>query len=119
MLDEIEDSIFLMKVEAGQFIYYYVNRAATEFSGITMDNAGQTFFEVNTPEMASFLQHKYSRVLTERRTIRYEEGFLLPGGKMSGESILNPIYDERGNIEFVFSVTRDTFELTAREEMAQ
>ncbi len=108
MLDEIDDSVFVMKVDAGQFKYYYVNRAASEFSGITMDDAGRTFYESNSPEMANFLHQKYSRVLTERRTIRYEEGFLLPSGKVSGESILNPIFDKEGNIEYVFSVTRDT-----------
>ncbi len=108
MLDEIEDSVFVMKIDAGQFKYYYVNRAASEFSGITMDDAGRTFYESNSLEMANFLHQKYSRVLTERRTIRYEEGFLLPSGKVSGESILNPIFDEEGNIEYVFSVTRDT-----------
>jgi len=113
MLDEIEDSVFVMKVDAGQFKYFYVNRAATEFSGITMDDAGRTFHESNPPEMANFLHHKYSRVLTERGTIRYEEGFLLPSGKISGESILNPIFDENGNVEYVFSVTRDT---TARQQ---
>ncbi|RKP51452.1 phosphodiesterase [Cohnella endophytica] len=110
MLDEIEDSIFVMKVDDGQFKYYYVNHAATEFSGITMDEVGRTFYEVNTLEMANYLQQKYSRVLTERQTNRYEEGFLLPSGKVSGESILNPIFDEHGNVEFVFSVTRDTSE---------
>lgn len=108
MLDEIEDSIFVMKVDAGQFKYYYVNRAATEFSGVTMDEAGRTILETNTPDMANYLQTMYSRVLTDRRTVKYEEGFLLPSGKASGESILSPIYDEQGNVEYVFCVTRDT-----------
>lgn len=108
MLDEIEDSVFVMKVDAGQFKYYYVNRAATEFSGITQDDAGRTLFETNTLEMANYLHSMYSRVVNDRRTVKYEEGFVLPSGKVSGESILNPIYDKHGNVEYVFCVTRDT-----------
>lgn len=43
MLDDIEDSIYIMKVTGAEITYYYVNNAATKFSGITMDQMGTSF----------------------------------------------------------------------------
>ncbi|MDQ6419868.1 EAL domain-containing protein [Paenibacillus sp. LHD-117] len=108
MLDEIEDSIYIMEVDGINFTYFYVNRAATTLSGITMDAFGLTFEDVNSPEMASYLRIKYSKVLLSRKPIRFEDGVKLPNGLISGESILNPILDHAGNVKYIFSVTRDT-----------
>ncbi|MFC5530516.1 putative bifunctional diguanylate cyclase/phosphodiesterase [Cohnella yongneupensis] len=116
LTDEMEDSIYIMKVDAGQFRYVFVNRAATRLSGITMDAVGKSFFEANTPEMAVYLQPKYSRVVQERRAIRFEDGNVLPNGVVSGESILNPIYGETGEVEYVVSITRDTSERRGYED---
>lgn len=110
LTDEIEDSIYIMEADRGQFRYVFVNQAATRLSGITMEAVGQTFYEANTPEMARYLQQKYSRVVRERRAIRFEDGHVLPNGVVSGESILNPICDETGHVRYVLSVTRDTTE---------
>jgi diguanylate cyclase (GGDEF)-like protein/PAS domain S-box-containing protein len=117
MLDEIEDSIFVMRVDSSTFRYYYINRAATELSGITMDAAGQTFFETNKSQMADFLHKNYTRVLSERTTIKYEDGFVLPNGVVSGESILTPIFEENGQIEFILCITRNTTERKKYEDL--
>lgn len=117
MLDEIEDSIYIMKVDAMDFRYYYVNQAATRFSGITMDAVGLTFYDLNPDRMAKYLHKKYSKVLFERKTVKYEDGFVMPNGKLSGESILTPIFDENDNIAFVFCVTRDITERKEHENM--
>ncbi|CAH1201987.1 hypothetical protein PAECIP111891_01873 [Paenibacillus allorhizoplanae] len=117
MLDGIEDSIYIMKVTGAEITYYYVNNAATKFSGITMDQMGTTFFESNSSQMADYLYNKYARVVDERRTIRYEDGVILPNGNLSGESILTPILDEHGNASFIFSVTRDITERKQHENI--
>ncbi|WP_424769260.1 putative bifunctional diguanylate cyclase/phosphodiesterase [Paenibacillus sp. sgz302251] len=117
MLDEIEDSIYVMKVENNNFKYYYVNQSATRMSGVTMAAVGQTFFERFSNQMANYLQEIYSAVLTERKTIRYEDGFVLPDGRISGENILTPIMNEKGEIEYVFCVTRDITERKEHENM--
>lgn len=117
MLDEIEDSIYIMKVDAMDFRYYYVNQAATRFSGITMDAVGLTFYDLNPDRMAKYLHKKYSKVLFERKTVKYEDGFVMPNGKIGGESILTPIFDENDNIAFVFCVTRDITERKEHENM--
>ncbi|OAS16108.1 putative bifunctional diguanylate cyclase/phosphodiesterase [Paenibacillus oryzisoli] len=117
MLDDIEDSIYIMKVTGAEITYYYVNNAATKFSGITMEQMGTTFFESNPGHMADYLYKKYARAVNECRTIRYEDGLLLPNGMLSGESILTPILDEHGKASFIFSVTRDITERKQHENI--
>lgn len=43
MLDDIEDSIYIMRVDGADLRYYYVNRSATHFSGRSMEDVGLTF----------------------------------------------------------------------------
>ncbi|SEO73945.1 bifunctional diguanylate cyclase/phosphodiesterase [Paenibacillus sp. OV219] len=108
MLDEISDTVFIMKVNGMELTYYYMNRAASLLTNITMeDAAGKTFFERYETPMADYLYRKYGKVLTERTVIRYEDGVVMPNGTMSGETVLTPIYDESGAIAYIFSVTRD------------
>lgn len=117
MMDNMEDSIYIMSVDGSDIKYYYVNRAATKFSGITMDAVGLTFFDTNTSQMANYLHKKYTRVVTERRTIKYEDGVVLPNGMLSGESILTPIFNESGDMEFIVTVTRDITERKQHENL--
>ncbi|WP_281888441.1 bifunctional diguanylate cyclase/phosphodiesterase [Paenibacillus sp. YYML68] len=117
LLVDMQDSIYVMEVDPQQqFRYVFVNRAATLFSGISMAHAGRTFFDTNEPEMAAFLHQKYSRVLRERTSLRFEDGVRLPNGLLSGESILTPIMDEQGRITQIVCVTRDTTERKRMEE---
>jgi diguanylate cyclase (GGDEF)-like protein len=117
MLDEIEDSVYIMKVDSTVFRYCYVNRAATRNSGITMDAVGLTFFEANPIQKANHLHKKYSKVLSEQKTVTFEDGFVLPNGFLSGESFLTPIFNETHDIEFIFCLTRDTTERIKHENI--
>jgi diguanylate cyclase (GGDEF)-like protein/PAS domain S-box-containing protein len=117
MMDNMEDSIYIMSVDGSDIKYYYVNRAATKFSGITMNAVGLTFFDTNTSQMANYLHKKYTRVITERRTIKYEDGVVLPNGMLSGESVLTPIFNESGDMEFIVTVTRDITERKQHENL--
>lgn len=117
MMDNMEDSIYIMSVDGSDIKYYYVNHAATKFSGITMDAVGLTFFDTNSSQMANYLHKKYTRVVTERRTIKYEDGVVLPNGMLSGESILTPIFNESGDMEFIVTVTRDITERKKQENL--
>ncbi|MCY9656873.1 bifunctional diguanylate cyclase/phosphodiesterase [Paenibacillus chondroitinus] len=117
MLDDIEDSIYIMKVDGADLKYYYVNRAATHFSGRSMEDVGLTFFDTNASHMANYLHKKYMRVVKERRTVKYEDGFVLPNGMLSGESILTPIFDENDNLTYIFTVTRDITERKIHENL--
>lgn len=117
MLDDIEDSIYIMKVDGADLKYYYVNRSATHFSGRSMEDVGLTFFDTHASPMANYLNKKYMRVVKERRTVKYEDGFVLPNGMLSGESILTPIFDENDNLTYIFTVTRDITERKIHENL--
>ncbi|WP_052487537.1 putative bifunctional diguanylate cyclase/phosphodiesterase [Gordoniibacillus kamchatkensis] len=116
-LDEIDDSIYIMKVENGEFTYSYVNRPATRFSGITTEDVGSTFFAKNSEQMAHYLHRKYSRAVAERTAIRFEAGVVMPNGMVSGESIVTPIFGEDGEVEYVVCVTRDITAFKKTEEL--
>ncbi|MDO3412284.1 EAL domain-containing protein [Saccharibacillus sp. CPCC 101409] len=109
MLNALEDCVYVMAVDDEQFRYHYVNSAAAEISGIRPEHIGKTFHDVyaNEPQMGQYLHHKYHKVVDERRSLRFADGTLLPNGALSGESILTPMFDEHGEIEYVVCVTRD------------
>ncbi|GGO01442.1 putative bifunctional diguanylate cyclase/phosphodiesterase [Saccharibacillus kuerlensis] len=109
LLHAIEDCIYLMNWDGEQFRYRYVNRAAAKLSGIGPEHEGRTFFEVfeHEPEMGRYLHQKYLKVVDERRSVRFEDGILLPSGALSGESILSPIFNDQGEVQAVACMTRD------------
>ncbi|MEJ8305268.1 putative bifunctional diguanylate cyclase/phosphodiesterase [Saccharibacillus sacchari] len=108
-LHALEDCIYVMDWDGEHFRYRYVNRAAAVLSQIGSEHMGQTFAEAyaHEPEMGKYLHHKYMKVVDERVSIRFADGTLLPTGALSGESILSPIFGERGEVTAVVCVTRD------------
>ncbi len=113
----ISDLVFLMAVEKDlRFKYVMINQAAKRFSGITEDAYGKFFEDIYPPEMADFLANKYRQAVFAKKPIVYEDSYLLPDGKMSGESILTPIFDEQGVCTHVLSITRDITERKRFEE---
>ncbi|MGC5327472.1 EAL domain-containing protein [Brevibacillus sp. SYSU BS000544] len=113
----ISDMVFLMSVEEGsRFRYYLMNRSAMEFSGLTEEAYGKKFEDVNNPQMAHFLTIKYQQAVTERKPIWYEDSVTLPNGKVSGESVLTPIFNEKGICTHVISLTRD---ITQRKQFEE
>jgi len=108
--DAMEDLVYIMAVENRQFVYCYVNRKAELFSGITKEYMGKNFFELYSErdqyEMAQYLHNKYSKVLIQAQSVRFDEGHLLPTGTLSGDSIISPIFDELQNITHLVCITR-------------
>jgi diguanylate cyclase (GGDEF)-like protein len=98
-----------MAYEHSEFRYAYVNRSASLFSGVTEADLGKTFSEFYAyhPDMAQYLHSKYMKVITERKSVRFDDGYLMPNGNLSGESIISPIYNQAGEIVYVVCVTRD------------
>ncbi|WP_046214259.1 putative bifunctional diguanylate cyclase/phosphodiesterase [Paenibacillus wulumuqiensis] len=117
-LDATEDLIYVMRVEPGRFVYHFLNEAASRFSGVTSRDLGKSFFEVyaQQPEMAQYLHHKYNRVLAHGESMRFEDGYLLPNGLLSGESIISPIYNEEQVITHLICITRDYTERNQYQE---
>lgn len=113
----ISDMVFLMTVEEeAHFRYCLVNHKGLEFSGLTEDAYGKLIEDVYDTEMAEFLTNKYRQAVIAKKPIFYDDNFELPNGKLSGESVLTPIFNEEGICTHVISITRDITEQKRFEE---
>jgi len=117
-MDATEDLIYVMRVEPGRFVYSFLNEAASRFSGVTSQDIGKSFFEVYAEqmEMAQYLHNKYNRVLAHGESMRFEDGYLLPNGMLSGESIISPVRNEDRIITHLICITRDYTERNQYQE---
>jgi diguanylate cyclase (GGDEF)-like protein/PAS domain S-box-containing protein len=109
ILKHIQDLIYVMKVEDSKvFRYVFVNEIAFNHAKMPEDYIGKTLQDVLPIETAKHIQEKYERVISERTVISYQDQLTLPDGRtVYGESILTPVFNESGSIEYVVSVTRD------------
>lgn len=109
ILDQIHDMIFIMKVEEGpSFRYLYINESAKRYTSIQHDDMGRLLEEVVSFEMATDLQEKYSQLVQKGESVTYQDTYFhTNGNRVVNESILTPIKDGYGKVEYVVSITRD------------
>ncbi|WP_201715170.1 sensor domain-containing protein [Rossellomorea arthrocnemi] len=108
ILDHIHDMIFIMKVEEGKgFRYVYVNESAKKYTMIQQKDMGRYLEEVIPVEMAVDLKKKYLELVETGERIIYQDAFYVKGYKVINESILTPIKNEVGLVDYVISITRD------------
>jgi diguanylate cyclase (GGDEF)-like protein/PAS domain S-box-containing protein len=108
ILDHIHDMIFIMKVEEGKgFRYVYVNESAKKYTMIQQKDMGRYLEEVIPVEMAVDLKKKYLELVETGERIIYQDAFYVKGDKVINESILTPIKNEVGLVDYVISITRD------------
>ncbi len=109
ILDHIHDMIFIMKVEEGPlFRYIYVNKSAQRYASINNENIGCLLEEVVSPEVASGLMEKYTQLVHSGESVTFQDSITHPaGGSVVNESILTPIKNHNGVVEYVVSITRD------------
>ncbi|MCB1144918.1 MAG: PAS domain-containing protein [Leptospiraceae bacterium] len=106
-----QDAIFLIEVfEEGRkgFKVRRLNRAYEVLTGITQDwIAGKTIPEIVGPELAVKIEENYHRMISERKSISYEESFPLPAGTRIWLTVLNPIFNEANQIIFIVGSSTD------------
>ncbi|MGF3102358.1 sensor domain-containing protein [Rossellomorea sp. DUT-2] len=109
ILDHIHDMIFIMKVEEGpSFRYLYINESAKRYTSIQHGDMGRLLEEVVSFEMATDLQEKYTQLVQNGESVTYQDTFFhTNGSQVVNESILTPIKDGYGKVEYVVSITRD------------
>ena len=109
ILDHIHDMIFIMKVDEGnRFRYVYINESAKRYTSIQHEDMGRTLEDVMPLDMAQDLQKKYSELVETGDSITYQDSFnSVDGNNVVNESILTPIKNEDGKVEYVVSITRD------------
>jgi diguanylate cyclase (GGDEF)-like protein/PAS domain S-box-containing protein len=109
VLEYINDMIFIMKVENGpSFRYIYINESARKNTEINNEDMGLLLDEVLSGELAERLKEKYVQLVENEEKIIFRDIIRIPGGEqMVNESILTPIKNDAGVIEYVVSITRD------------
>ncbi|WP_175988652.1 GGDEF and EAL domain-containing protein [Bacillus sp. Marseille-Q1617] len=109
VLENINDLIFIMKVEEGpSFRYVYINESAKRSTEIKNEDMGRLLDDVLPGELAARLKEKYVQLVENEETIIFRDTIMLPGREqVVNESILTPIKNESEEIEYVVSITRD------------
>ncbi|WP_082892645.1 sensor domain-containing protein [Rossellomorea aquimaris] len=119
ILDYIHDMIFIMKVENGnQFRYAYINESAIHYTSIKNEDMGKLLEEVVSTDLAKELQIRYTELVHSGVSITYQDELELSTGKqVVNESILTPIKNDLGEVEYVASITRDITEAVNEKKM--
>ncbi|MEH7222378.1 EAL domain-containing protein [Bacillus sp. JJ1566] len=119
ILKHIKDLIYVMKVEEnGSFSYVFLNEEAKGHAKLTGNSLGKTLHEVLPYETAAHLHDQYQSVLEKKEPISFQDVVILANQRVvHGESILTPIFDDKGDITFIVSVTRDISARVADKEM--
>jgi diguanylate cyclase (GGDEF)-like protein/PAS domain S-box-containing protein len=112
IIRHIKDMVFIMKVEEGpKFRYVFANDSGLKRAGITRDSIGMLIEEVLPRETAVHLQKEYESLLSSGEMTVFEDEIPLENKKiMYGETILTPVKNKDGNIQYVVAVTRDVTE---------
>ncbi|MEH7382343.1 EAL domain-containing protein [Bacillus sp. JJ1533] len=119
ILKHIKDLIYVMKVEEnGTFSYVFLNEEAKGHAKLTSDSLGRSLHDVLPLETANHLHEQYTSVMEKRKPISFQDVVILADKRVvHGESILTPIFNDKGEITFIVSVTRDISARVADKEM--
>ncbi|MCC3357651.1 GGDEF and EAL domain-containing protein [Bacillus sp. REN16] len=119
ILKHIKDLIYVMKVEEnGNFSYVFLNEEAKGHAKLTSASLGKTLHDVLPLETANHLHEQYNLVLEKKEPVSFQDEVTLSDERIvHGESILTPIFDDKGDITFIVSVTRDISARVADKEL--
>jgi diguanylate cyclase (GGDEF)-like protein/PAS domain S-box-containing protein len=109
IIRHVKDMVFIMKVEKGpKFRYVFANDSGLKRAGITRDSIGMLIEEVMPEENAIYLQREYESLLSTGEMTVFEDELSLENKMIAyGETILTPVKDKAGIIQYVVAVTRD------------
>lgn len=108
ILEHIKDLVFLMKVDEGQLRYVFVNDEGVRHAGLPDDYGGMALSDVMDKNVSLHLTEMYRTVIELKEPYSFQDQVqLLDGSGMFGESMLTPILNDRGDVIYIISVTRD------------
>lgn len=120
ILNHINDMVFIMKVDGDQFRYVFANKSGATHAKLTVETMGKTLYEVMSLEIADRLQEAYNSVVESKEVqVLFDQSTLEDGRLIHGQSILTPVFNEKKEVQFVVSVTRDITELEAEKSRLQ
>lgn len=115
--DNVQEAIFLVRVEGDHFVYVGNNPRHVASTGLATERLrGSRPQDFLPPEVAEAVCANYRRCVTERQTIRYEEELELPAGVRHWMTSLAPVFDEDGRVEMIVGLSVDVSEQKRAEE---
>ncbi|GEL06979.1 PAS domain S-box protein [Salisediminibacterium halotolerans] len=119
-IDAMSDAVFVMKVEDEEFTYAAVNKAGIQLAGFPNDIFGKTLAEAVPPDAAAILYSEYRGLVYQQKPSRFE--FHSEARGTYEESLLTPITDDNGRVNYIITVTRDITErkkVEKKQELAE
>ena len=103
------DLMFLLSVEGGdRFRFLSVNRSYQAVTGFSEEQVmGKRVEEVLPLSASAFLTTKYKEAVQTGKPIQYEMSVDLPAGRVTVETTVAPILDEKGKCARLFGVAHD------------
>ena len=108
----VKDLVFIMQVEPGyQFRYLFANENGLLHAGMAVSDIGRTMDEVLTLNHLKPLKKQYIKAVEEGvEVVFHDEVDMDNDNQVLGETLLTPIKDEDGEVQYVVAVTRDITE---------
>jgi len=105
IIEKISDMIIILEVQDGpEFTYNYLNEKAKIAFDLDASIIGKTIIEIFDDKKGDYIRKQYVKVMETGKSLLFE--LERPNG-WTGETQLNPIKNESGEITHIFSITRD------------
>jgi PAS domain S-box-containing protein len=113
----VNDVVFALRVEGGNFRYLEVNPAFTEATGIGAEQVvGKLIDEVIPEPSLSLVKWKLREAIEERHTVRWDEVTEYPAGRRHQEVSITPVLFGDGRVTKLLGTSHDT---TAEHEQSE
>jgi PAS domain S-box-containing protein len=115
----VEDTIFHLAVEPkGQFRILSVNAAFLRVTGLSQEKVvGKTVNEVIPEPSLTIILGKYRQAVEEKTLVRWEDTSNYPGGWLTGEVSVAPVFDSTGRCTHLVGSVHDVTEVKRAQEI--
>lgn len=118
LLNRMTDLIYIMRVdEAGNIRYVFANEKALSFCELDKQLYGKTIGEVVPDSAGQILSEMYEKVVRTKESVEFSLLSILPDGRAIGKTILTPVFDQRGEVLYIFSISEDATQKHRYEEL--
>lgn len=112
--DTVGDTIFVLSPEKeGRYKFVSINKAFETTTGLTYNKVVGKYVDEIVPEQSlNIVVENYKKAILDKKIARWEEVSDYPGGRLTGEVSVAPIFDESGVCTFLVGSVHD---ITARK----
>jgi two-component system, cell cycle sensor histidine kinase and response regulator CckA len=117
----VRDIIFHLAVDPeGRFRFVSVNAAFLRVTGLSREAViGKTVNEVIPEPSLAMVLGRYRQAIEENTTVVWEETSDYPGGRLTGEVSVAPVFDNKGNCTHLVGSVHDITERKRAEEIVK